>query len=115
MSEEQKNSIKKLKVKIQSERLHWILFFNFNINSKINHYLISNSNNSNKNIDNISKDDGLSAGGIIGIIIGSIAITLIVGVSCSYYLYKHFLKKRKSMPVYEEPKRIETAETVVWI
>jgi len=38
---------------------------------------------------------------------------MIVGVSSKCFLSKYLLKKRGSLPVYDEPKKIETAETVV--
>ena len=87
-------------------------------NDKINN---NNNNSNNKNNNNNSSniivennsDDGLGAGKIVGIVIGSIAFALIVGVSCSYLIYKHLLRKRRSLPVCDEPKKIETAETVV--
>jgi len=45
-----------------------------------------------------SSDDGLSAGVIVGIIIGSVAFAGIVGAGC-FLLYKHLLKKKQSLAV----------------
>jgi len=73
----------------------------------------NSSNNNNNNIFDNSTSGGLSTGGIIGIVIGSIAFALIIGISCSYFIYKYLLRKRRSLPVYDEPKRIQTAETVL--
>jgi len=41
-------------------------------------------------------DDGLSAGGIAGIVIGSVAFAGIVGAG-GFFLYKHVLKKKQSL------------------
>lgn len=38
-------------------------------------------------------DDGLSAGGIVGIVIGSVAFAAILGAG-SFFLYKRHLKKQ---------------------
>jgi hypothetical protein len=40
-----------------------------------------------------SEDDGLSAGGIVGIVIGSVAFAAIVGAG-SFFLHKKFLQKK---------------------
>lgn len=47
----------------------------------------SNNQNNTSNNNSSSSDDGLSAGGIVGIVIGSIAFAAIVGVG-SFFLYK---------------------------
>ena len=60
------------------------------------------SSNSSGGGSSSSDDDGLSAGGIVGIVIGSIAFAGIVGVGC-FFLYKHLLKKKQSSVKYEKP------------
>jgi len=44
-------------------------------------------------------DNGLSDGGIAGIVIGSVVFAGIVGAGC-FFLYKHMLKKKQSLTKY---------------